>query len=172
MYTGSQMSNEAARSSTRGMRAFGKSILYFGVRGPPLGWVLFYLELTFIESAASQWSLESLLSIPSGLLVMSFVAVPFSYVFGLIPALAVGALSPFVRRQIRSGGMYLAAMTAVGCIVSITWAALALGQDVRIFTQVVAWSFYILPGAGASLICALLHERSFSKVAVQRSVAA
>lgn len=119
----------------------------FAIIGPPIGAVLPVGALIF--SAVSSFDA----AFPLGIAALLLVALPASYLFGLVPGALAGVAGSFLTARLPKRGAVVAATAAVGGAASALWAALISG-----FSELDAWILVWIAAAGAisAAVCAYI----------------
>jgi hypothetical protein len=119
----------------------------FAIIGPPIGAVLPVGALIF--SAVSSFDA----AFPLGIAALLLVALPASYLFGLVPGALAGVAGSFLTVRLPKRAAVVGATAAVGAVASAIWAALISG-----FSELDAWILVWIAAAGAisAGVCAFI----------------
>lgn len=145
------MTDAAAPAPTSAANPPRSEILYwaglFAVLGPPIGAILPVAAL--IVSAVSSFDAV----FPLGLAALLLVAIPASYLFGLVPGAIAGVAGCFLEARLRRRLPVIGATALVGAAAASLWSALISG-----FSELDAWILVWIAAAGAisAAVCAYI----------------
>lgn len=128
----------------------------FAWLGPAIGYVTAMLVLTATESD----NVLEFMRFPLVLVLGAFVALPFAFLIGLVPATVVGAAYWALRAK---AALNPAAAVSLSVVVSVLICAAVLVFMDRGGTEglrdLPSWGLVMLPGIVATLLCARIVER-------------
>ncbi len=150
------MSGDAAPAvGGRRLRSRVCIVLLYVLLGPPIGGIVVILIANAINLGADEdFHRRAMLTL-----------IPFSYVPGILPALACGLFSTATLRL--RGPASIVAMTLVGAAAGLGGAYLFSLTVASMLVAPLPWAFYgvfVSAGAVAAFVCAVLAERMIGSV--------
>jgi hypothetical protein len=138
---------------------FVRSIVVFVLVGPPAGWIIMLLQLLFLSEA------EVIVNggVPAWLGLFAF-GLPLSYVIGGAPALLTGLAHWLLRRNCELRAAFAASAAIGGLVGPIGAAVLWTFGDIGLPGGLRDWNYYVLPGACAASISALVVQARVSRM--------
>ena len=135
-----------------------RCFLVFGILGPPIGWLIAFLQIALRHSESLDHSgLRAIADAVATFGIMSVVGIPVGYVLGIAPALLT-ALAHWSFRQHLNVVTSIVATATVGTLLALLASAIMwLGGSVEL-EELSKWPYYLLPGAVAAVSCALLTD--------------
>ena len=140
-----------------------RCVLVFGIFGPPIGWLIAFLQLALRQSESLDHSgLRAIADSVATLGIMSVIGIPVAYALGIAPALLT-ALAHWSVRQHFNVVPSIVATATVGTLLALLAATIMwLGGSVEL-EELSQWPYYLLPGAVAAVSCGLLAESRRTK---------
>ena len=133
-----------------------RCIWLFGLYGPAFGYVTAMLVLT----AAESHNLLQFLRFPLVLVMGVPVALPFAYLLGLVPAIAVGIAYWLLRAKASLNPIPAVSLSAVVSLFPCAAVLVVMDRGgMEGLSDPPSWSLMMLPGVVATLLCAYIVER-------------